>query len=39
MVKILIEKFIEKFEQLKVKLGPDFADKLGEDASLIELMY
>ena len=31
--------FIEKFENLKMKLGPNYVDKLGEDMSLIELMY
>ncbi len=31
--------FIKKFEHLKKVLGNDFADKLGEDASLIEIMY
>ena len=33
------EEFIKKFENLKKKLGPEFVDKLGEDASLIEIMY
>lgn len=33
------EIFIKKFEALKNKLGKDFVDKLGEDSSLIELMY
>jgi len=33
------EEFIEHFEKLKEKLGNDFVDKLGEDASLIEIMY
>lgn len=31
--------FIEKFENLKMKLGSNYVDKLGEDMSLIELMY
>lgn len=31
--------FIEKFEKLKEKLGNNYIEKLGEDASLIELMY
>ena len=31
--------FIKKFEHLKKVLGTDFADKLGEDISLIEIMY
>ena len=33
------EEFIKRFEHLKKKLGPDFVDKLGEDSSLIEIMY
>lgn len=33
------EEFINRFEKLKSELGPDFADKLGEDSSLIEIMY
>ena len=31
--------FIEQFEKLKKKLGKDFVEKLGEDSSLIEIMY
>ena len=31
--------FIEKFENLKMKLGSNYVDKLGKDMSLIELMY
>lgn len=31
--------FAKKFELLKQKLGSNFVDKLGCDASLIELMY
>ena len=31
--------FIKKFEHLKEVLGNDFVDKLGEDSSLIEIMY
>ncbi len=31
--------FIEKFEILKKKLGENYIEKLGEDISLIELMY
>lgn len=31
--------FVKKFELLKQKLGSNFVDKLGCDASLIELMY
>lgn len=33
------EEFIKQFEKLKMKLGKDYVNKLGEDASLIELMY
>lgn len=33
------DEFIKKFENLKNKLGPDFVEKLGEDISLIEIMY
>lgn len=33
------EIFIKKFEHLKEVLGNEFVDKLGEDASLIEIMY
>ena len=33
------EIFIKKFEHLKDILGIDFVDKLGEDSSLIEIMY
>ena len=33
------EIFIKKFERLKDVLGIDFVDKLGEDSSLIEIMY
>ena len=33
------EIFVEKFEHLKTILGNDFVDKLGEDSSLIEIMY
>ncbi len=33
------EVFIKKFEHLKEVLGNEFGDKLGEDASLIEIMY
>ncbi len=31
--------FINKFEKLKIKLGDDYVEKLGQDASLIEIMY
>ncbi len=33
------DEFINKFEKLKIKLGDDYVEKLGEDASLIEIMY
>lgn len=33
------QEFIRKFEILKVKVGVYFAEKLGEDLSLIEIMY
>ena len=33
------DEFIKKFEKLKNKLGNDYIDKLGEDISLIEIMY
>lgn len=31
--------FIEKFETLKKELGENYIEKLGNDISLIELMY
>ncbi len=34
-----VEDFIRQFEKLKTRLGADFVDKLGEDSSLIEIMY
>jgi hypothetical protein len=34
-----LDDFIRKFEILKEKLGDDFVNKLGEDSSLIEIMY
>ena len=34
-----VDEFIIRFEKLKNKLGNDFIDKLGEDTSLIEIMY
>ena len=34
-----LDVFIRKFEVLKEKLGNDFVNKLGEDSSLIEIMY
>lgn len=33
------ELFVQKFERLKQKLGEDYVEKLGEDSSLIEIMY
>ena len=33
------EEFITKFEKLKNVLGEDYIDKLGEDLSLLEIMY
>lgn len=33
------EVFIKKFEHLKEVLGNEFVDKLGNDTSLIEIMY
>lgn len=33
------EVFIQKFEKLKNELGSDYINKLGEDSSLIEIMY
>lgn len=33
------DEFINKFEKLKTKLGDNYVEKLGEDASLIEIMY
>lgn len=31
--------FINQFEKLKDKLGKNYVEKLGEDTSLIEIMY
>ena len=31
--------FVEKFEKLKQKLGDNYIDMLGEDCSLIKIMY
>jgi len=31
--------FVEKFKKLKNKVGKDYIDKLGEDCSLIDIMY
>lgn len=33
------EEFIKKFEKLKEKLGYNYVKCLGEDSSLIEIMY
>ena len=33
------EEFKNRFEYLKIKLGSNYIDKLGEDTSLIEIMY
>lgn len=33
------KEFLKKFEYLKNKLGDNYVDKLGEDSSLIEIMY
>lgn len=33
------EDFVKRFERLKKEVGSDFVDKLGEDDSLIEIMY
>ena len=34
-----VDQFINRFEKLKSKLGEDYVDKLGDDFSLIEIMY
>ena len=34
-----VDIFIRKFEILKEKIGEDYINKLGEDSSLIEIMY
>lgn len=34
-----LEEFKKKFENLKRKLGKNYVDLLGEDSSLIEIMY
>ena len=31
--------FVKQFEKLKTRLGNDYVEKLGEDSSLIEIMY
>lgn len=33
------EDFIKQFEKMKKVLGENYAEKLGEDVSLIEIMY
>ena len=33
------EMFVEKFEKLKERLGNNYIDLLGEDCSLIDIMY
>ncbi len=34
-----LDQFIKRFEKLKSKLGKNYVEKLGEDTSLIEIMY
>ncbi len=34
-----VDQFKKQFEKLKSRLGEDYVDKLGEDTSLIEIMY
>lgn len=34
-----LDQFINQFEKLKNKLGKNYVEKLGEDTSLIEIMY
>ena len=34
-----LDNFIDQFEKLKTKLGSNYVEELGEDTSLIELMY
>ena len=34
-----LDVFTRKFERLKEKIGEDYINKLGEDSSLIEIMY
>lgn len=34
-----VDNFIQKFEKLKSSLGDDYIEKLGQDTSLIEMMY
>ncbi len=33
------DQFVEKFEKLKDKVGKDYIDKLGDDCSIIDIMY
>jgi hypothetical protein len=33
------ETFVEKFEHLKTVVGNEYIDKIGEDMSLMEIMY
>jgi hypothetical protein len=33
------DQFIKQFEKLKMKLGTDYVEKLGNDMSNIEIMY
>ena len=33
------ELFVEKFEKLKQKIGSNYVDMLGENCSLIDIMY
>lgn len=33
------DEFIKRFEKLKQKLGENYVDKLGEDLSLMDVMY
>jgi hypothetical protein len=33
------DQFIKQFEKLKIKLGTDYVEKLGNDMSNIEIMY
>ena len=33
------DNFIDQFEKLKTKLGSNYVEELGEDTSLIKLMY
>ncbi len=33
------DEFVKRFEKLKQKLGENYVDKLGEDLSLMDVMY